>query len=315
MGGKPSIRQSRTLVIPLDPSLRDGNYTVRWSIVSDDGHNEEGVIAFGVGQGGGTPVAALGTRGSVTWQQIVMRATFFLGVLAAVGAAFFGLVVLRPLEAGAELMRRQAYLLEISFVIAFVGADALIHATVGTATRFERVLDVAAGASIAGAIAAAVALVYARAIYVAWAAAALLLACPPLAGHALDDDQPLVLAPVADLLHVGAAAVWLGGVASLVFVMPRASEETRMAAARRFSSFAIPLVLALVAAGVSRSLTQLTSVPQLWETGYGRTLLVKSGLLACAGRARLAQPARTRRPGSRASAGSRSRSCSSCSWS
>ena len=38
LGGKPFVRQSRTLVIPLQPNLRDGNYTVRWSIVSDDGH-------------------------------------------------------------------------------------------------------------------------------------------------------------------------------------------------------------------------------------------------------------------------------------
>ena len=73
LGGKPFVRQSRTLVIPLQPNLPDGNYTVRWSIVSDDGHNEEGVIAFGVGAGGETPTAELGTRGSVTWQQVAMR--------------------------------------------------------------------------------------------------------------------------------------------------------------------------------------------------------------------------------------------------
>ncbi len=280
IGGRPTIRQSRTLVIPLKPNLPNGNYTVRWSIVSDDGHQEEGVIAFGIGKGGGTPVAALGTRGVLAWQEIAMRAVFFLGVLAAVGAAFFGLVVLGPLAAGRELMRRHAVLLSASFLFAFVGADALIRATSGSATRFERVLVVAAVASLVGTAAAAVALYWARAIYLAWAAALVLLACPTRAGHALDGDQPALLAPLADVLHLGAAAVWLGGLASLVLVVGRAPEATRMAAARRFSNFAIPMVLVLATAGASRALTQLTSVSQLWETGYGRTLLVKSALFA-----------------------------------
>ncbi len=280
MAGRPFIRQSRTLVIPLEPHLRNGNYTVRWSIVSDDGHQEEGVIAFGIGKGGGTPAAALGTRGLVTWQQVVMRTVFFLGVLAAVGAAFFALIVLRPLDAGRDLARRHAVLLLGSFLLAFVGGDALIHATTGSATRFERVLEIAIWAALAGAVAAAVSLRYARAIYVAWAAAAVLLACPTQAGHAFDSDQPRLLAPLADLLHLGAASVWLGGLASLVLVVGGAPEATRTAAARRFSSFAIPLVLVLATAGVSRALTQLTSVSQLWETGYGRTILVKSGLFA-----------------------------------
>ena len=37
------------LVLPLAPGLRTGDYSVRWSVVSDDGHEEEGVLAFGVG--------------------------------------------------------------------------------------------------------------------------------------------------------------------------------------------------------------------------------------------------------------------------
>ena len=106
------------------------------------------MIAFGVGEGGGTPTAALGTRGAVTWQQVAMRGTFFLGVLAAVGRG-----VLRARRAAVArrrrtaVMRRHALLLGGAFLVAFVGADALIRATAGSATRFERWLDVAAVAS------------------------------------------------------------------------------------------------------------------------------------------------------------------------
>src|SRR4051812_9321096 len=232
LGGRPSVQRSRTLVVPLQPNLRDGNYTVRWSIVSDDGHQEEGVIAFGVGSGGGTPTAALGTRGTVTWQQVAMRGTFFLGVLAAVGAVFFALVVLRAVDAGADVMRRHTLLLGGSFLVAFVGADALIRSTAGSATRFERWLDVAAVASVVGVLAAGAALRWRQALWLAWAAGAVLFVCPTLSGHALDGDQPRLLAPLGDLLHLGAAAVWLGGLASLLLAFPSQAAVARTAAAR-----------------------------------------------------------------------------------
>jgi copper transport protein len=279
IGGRPFVRDARTLVIPLRPNLRDGTYTVRWSIVSDDGHQEEGVIAFGVGQGSGTPVPALGQRGSVTWQQVTMRAAFFLGVLVAVGAAFFAVAVLRPLSAGRGLLRPHAVLLGASFLLAAVGADALIRATAGSGTRFERILLVAAVAALVGTAASAAALRWRQALWIAWAAAAVLFVCPTLAGHALDGDQPPLLAPLGDLLHLGAAAVWIGGLASLLLTFPAGHEETRSAAARRFSGFAVATVLVLVAAGVSRALTELDSISQLWETSYGKTLLLKTGLV------------------------------------
>ena len=50
------------LVLPLD-RLLDGDYSVRWRIVSDDGHLEAGVLAFRVGAsgagGGGPPTSVL----------------------------------------------------------------------------------------------------------------------------------------------------------------------------------------------------------------------------------------------------------------
>ena len=49
----------RELVIPLRHRLAAGNYSVRWSVVSDDGHNERGVTAFAVGAGSAPP-----TRGA-----------------------------------------------------------------------------------------------------------------------------------------------------------------------------------------------------------------------------------------------------------
>ena len=49
--GTAHVVGAKTLVIPLRRGLANGDYSVRWSIFSDDGHLESGVLAFGVGAG------------------------------------------------------------------------------------------------------------------------------------------------------------------------------------------------------------------------------------------------------------------------
>ena len=46
----PSPGDVRALVVPLRSGLRAGDYTVRWKVVSTDGHIVSGVIAIGVGR-------------------------------------------------------------------------------------------------------------------------------------------------------------------------------------------------------------------------------------------------------------------------
>ena len=51
--------RSQTLVLPLRDGLVDGDYSVRWSAVSDDGHIVQGVLAFSVGTGRAPPAPTL----------------------------------------------------------------------------------------------------------------------------------------------------------------------------------------------------------------------------------------------------------------
>src|SRR5438105_333811 len=53
----------RELVVPLRQGLPHGDYSVRWSVVSDDGHNERGVTAFAIGAGAAPPTASLSAGG------------------------------------------------------------------------------------------------------------------------------------------------------------------------------------------------------------------------------------------------------------
>src|SRR6185503_10017319 len=115
---------------------------------------------------------------------------------------------------------------------------------------------------------------------IAYAAAIALLAAPSFSGHALDNDQPRDLAVVADLAHMASAAVWLGGLIAIVYAVPRATgdDATRRAAVARFSKAALISVIVLGASGITRALTELSAVSQLWSTSYGRALLVKTAI-------------------------------------
>jgi copper transport protein len=275
--GAEAHARGRLLTIPLRAGLRRGAYTVRWSIVSDDGHREEGVIAFAVGAGSAPPQPVLGASVPLTWSDVLLRTLYFLGVLAGGGAAAFAVATRRAL--GRALDRPLAHLLFFSLLVAFLGGSGIVH-TAPDGTRYAVVLKVAVTVALVGGAAAALAPTFPRLLWGAAAAAAALVAAPTLAGHALDPDQPRVVATLADLAHTASASVWFGGLLALVHVLPRAAsgDAARRDAAERFSTAALAAVIVLGSTGLARALTELSSPSQVWSTSYGRTLLVKTAI-------------------------------------
>ena len=300
LAGPPRIA-GHTLILTLHPHLARGDYSVRWSIVAEDGHREEGVLAFGVGSSA-TPFSILGSSAGLSWTDVALRALFVLGTLAAAGVFAFWLLMRRLF--GDELRELVARLLFVGLFTAFVGAGGLVYTTTG-GTRFALLAQVAAIGAAVGAASAALARPRAVLLPVAGLLAVCLTAIPAFAGHARDRGSPQWLAVPVDLLHLGAAAVWIGGLLTLLAVLraPLGIETTRRAAARRFSTVALAAVGVLAASGVGRSLSELDSISQLWSTAYGQMLFVKTALfvpLLGIGRLnrRLLEPdtARLRRP-------------------
>jgi len=84
-------------------------------------------------------------------------------------------------------------------------------------------------------------------------------------GHALDRDQPRVLAPLVDLAHTTSAAVWLGGLLGLIYVLPRATDDAaaRAAAVRRFSTAALVAVSVLALSGLAARSQSFRGAPDL----------------------------------------------------
>jgi copper transport protein len=85
------------------------------------------------------------------------------------------------------------------------------------------------------------------------------------------------------IVHVAAASVWVGGIACLVVALPvalRPLDPARrtalmLAALARFSPYAFGAVIAIVLSGTVHAATVLPSFAALWESAFGRLVLLK----------------------------------------
>jgi putative copper export protein len=103
-----------------------------------------------------------------------------------------------------------------------------------------------------------------------------------LSGHSALEPNAGWLSQFADWLHLTAASLWVGGLVALVACVWPVASELRRGAFLGFSRLATVLVGVLVLAGTYLSILRLPAVADLWETAYGRTLLVKLALVGLA---------------------------------
>jgi copper transport protein len=267
LGGRAHVVGGKTLVVPLR-RIGDGDYTVLWRAVSDDGHTIAGVIAFGVGAGRAPPTPSLRAEEGRSVRAVVSRWLFFAGLLVAGGSAVFRIAV----------GRAHLSVLFGGLLTMVVGGAGLLGHHADFSTRFGAAYGVATVLAAFCATLAAVAAADARVAPIAWMLPLPLLAVPSVAGHALDRGRPFIEFPV-DALHVVAASVWVGGLVELALVLSAGGRE-RARVARRFSRLAGWSVLVIAVTGVVRAITELGAVDRIWSTGYGRWLIVKTALLA-----------------------------------
>lgn len=117
-----------------------------------------------------------------------------------------------------------------------------------------------------------------------------LVISPALAGHASLERPTAVLIP-ANALHVLGMSIWVGGLATLLFVLPAATrsldpaDRTRLLAGSlaRFSPWAFACVVVLLATGLVQSWFEIGFLDEpgrLLDTPFGRAALIKFALLA-----------------------------------
>jgi copper transport protein len=106
------------------------------------------------------------------------------------------------------------------------------------------------------------------------------LATWPLTGHPTASAVAGV-SVVVDAIHLGSMSVWLGGLVMLVsFLLPRANDRELGAILPIWSRWAATAVSALILAGVTQALIEVSSFRGLIDSAYGILILVKAGLAA-----------------------------------
>ncbi|BBA98633.1 putative integral membrane protein [Actinacidiphila reveromycinica] len=316
--GTPGHAQGKdsgaTSTVALRSGLGDGTYTVAWRAISQDSHPVAGAFTFSVGSPSRTEVDLSGVAarggGAASTLYGVGRYVAYAGFALLVGSAVFLSVcwprgaLLRPLQRIAatgwvamaastiallllrgpyvngkglgqaidlDVMRDQLQTRPgaalLSRLLLLAAAAVFLAVLFGSYARREdpeERADLAWGLGIGGTVIAV-------GIAATWA----------MAEHASVGIQRQVAMPV-DVVHLLSMAVWLGGLITLLTALwapTLANRPIEPHAVRRFSLIGLTAITLLVGTGVYQAWRQMGSWRAFTDTSYGRTLLVKIGLV------------------------------------
>ncbi len=287
------------------PKAMHGTYVVSWRVISADTHPVQGAFTFSVGAAtAGNGVGALESHLLATRHASalagflagLLRFVVFAGVLLMVGAT----ALLFWWPAG---MPR----IGLTLVVGWAGAGVAVASLLAIAVQgpydaakplsqalSPHVLDPVLGdrfglSALVRAGAALVAAGVARragsrtGLALLAAAATTMIVTLSTSGHATTSRwKPLGF--LIDVVHVGAAGLWLGGLVVVVAVLWRGGGDDagRAEVARRFSAIATASIGVIVATGVLQAWRQLGSWSELTTSSYGHLLLVKVALAGVA---------------------------------
>jgi copper transport protein len=308
-----------TLIVPLRPHLPEGWYLVYWRAISVDGHPVQSAFTFAIGPNPGPApqfVVPNINQTATTPRLLIARWAVFLTVMAAIGLFVFRILIARP------VLRRVPGTSLRGVSIAFAAASILglialpVYLDISTAIdSLHSAFDVSSLVSLFRVTAfgrgyvdmeVCFALFCAAAWVAIWldrpdrehrsiaellatggallAAAAALLA-PGSAGHAAQ-TAPRGVSVLLDWVHLASGSLWIGGLIGLLVLWRTLPSLSRVAGLAvcvpRFSNVAFLSVALLLFSGIGATVIHMPILAALWETGYGKAILVKIGLLAAA---------------------------------
>jgi len=101
----PAVARGLNVSAQLRATLPTGAYTVRWHVLSADGHVVSGVWTFGVRVKAPPPMEAFGAQGPTRTEHLV-RWLYFLSFALLIGALGFRVLALRGLEVPPRVEKR-----------------------------------------------------------------------------------------------------------------------------------------------------------------------------------------------------------------
>ncbi len=290
-----------------------GTVSARWKLVSDDGHVVQGRVSFTVAGATVTSLSEIPTdsatdattpavvapedsAGSFTSPapDIVRWGVRTMGFSAVI--LLGGLLFVDKLLAGGTLVSASGILFSrISAAVLFTApflqnlflvGDLRSSGAISALPHFFSSFDMTAGAmfimlSLIGAVIAVLFFIYpdstqlpstARLLH---ALGAMYLIALAFVGHSRTMAWPLLGIP-ADIIHTAAAALWLGGLVVIVFILaPILPMAQLISVLRNFGTFAQKAVIALVVTGIIQTLRLHGNIVSLFTENHGRILIVK----------------------------------------
>jgi copper transport protein len=297
------------LVVSLKPDLADGIYTVSWrSLSTIDVHPDEGQYALYVGVP--VPTGASSTRtGQITatpettlgrWW-FYLAASLFGGVLATWKLVLSSLLrddtrvavrrrAYRLIVAGGVLLVLGTLFMAIAQAAAAAGvplneavgrplADLLLRG------RFASIWWPRLGLEVVGLLLVAFGGLEGMAAESALATLPAVLLTSSLTSHGAALPSSPAAGIAVDWLHIVGATAWVGGLVSLVVLLPiihRAEQSGTATLPRliaRFGRFSLAASAIVVLSGVLQASIEVGSWSGLLDTAYGELVLIKVGLL------------------------------------
>jgi copper transport protein len=299
ISGPPTVRGD-VLHIPVRKAGHPlGTYLVSYRVISADTHPVGGGLTFSVGAPSASPpkVADAGTHRSVTLATPVWHFLGYAGLTLAVGPALFlallwprtrsrrgpivlariglGLIAVAtlgalwtqaPSSSGAALWDASPAdlraVLTSSFGLTLLARLALLAILGGLLTPVLRgTAGRTRGLTLIGLAAGGL---------TTW----------PLTGHASAAPLPAAIV-AADVVHLAAMSVWLGGLATLTAFLLRGTHPRVLGVILpAWSRWAALSVVWLIAGGTVQAVVQVGTIGALWHTEYGQLLLAKIVILA-----------------------------------
>jgi copper transport protein len=304
-----------TLVVPVQ-KLGEGWYLVYWRAISVDGHPVQGAFTFAVGPNPGpAPQFQIPSisQTATTTPLLLTRWAAFLTVMSAIGLFILRMLIARPLVRRVEgsNLRALSVAVVVTSIFGLIAIPVYVEESTAvdslhsfwsfgsliplwTTTAFARgyLKMELAFALFCGAAFVAVWVDRPRlerrtiasilALAGALAAGAAVLVFPGAAGHAAQ-TPPRGLSVFLDWLHLVSGSIWLGGLIGLLVLWRSLPVAKRVAglvvAVPRFSNVAFGSVIVLLGTGIGATIVHLPVVQALWQTSYGKVILIKIGIL------------------------------------
>ena len=148
------------------------------------------------------------------------------------------------------------------------------------------ILDSVRAALIAAIVAALIAVLARVVLHPGWAAALLALALLAViaqsnTGHAAGTSDHDVAIDTM-IFHLVGISLWVGGLVAFLG-LARQHVAHLPVVAHRYSSIAFWAFIAVAASGFGNAWVRISYLPELWQTDYGRLVLLKAGLLTSLG--------------------------------